>query len=142
MSTRNFSAMLFFDQSEEWSLLNFIKYLDSIESLRDSSEPHRKYGIILNGIKNDENESQKKRERAEQALEKCLVESDNPAIELDEKRSSEIQEFWQQKKLQISLKEKTIKSTERMISHINTIQDEASDILVLSKRDNLRRLKS
>ncbi|GBC29988.2 hypothetical protein GLOIN_2v1840269 [Rhizophagus irregularis DAOM 181602=DAOM 197198] len=134
--------MLFFDQSEEWSLLNFIKYLDSIESLRDSSEPHRKYGIILNGIKNDENESQKKRERAEQALEKCLVESDNPAIELDEKRSSEIQEFWQQKKLQISLKEKTIKSTERMISHINTIQDEASDILVLSKRDNLRRLKS
>lgn len=60
--------MLFFDQSEEWSLLNFIKYLDSIESLRDSSEPHRKYGIILNGIKNDENESQKKRERVEQAL--------------------------------------------------------------------------
>ncbi|GBC29859.2 hypothetical protein GLOIN_2v1785866 [Rhizophagus irregularis DAOM 181602=DAOM 197198] len=94
--------MLFFDQSEEWSLLNFIKYLDSIESLRDSSEPHRKYGIILNGIKNDENESQKKRERAEQALEKYLVESDNPAIELDE----------------------------------------ASDILVLGKRDNLRRLKS
>ena len=67
-SERNFSAMLFFDQSEEWSLLNFIKYLDSIESLRDGSELHRKYGIILNGIKNDENESQKKRERAEQAL--------------------------------------------------------------------------
>ncbi|UZO19240.1 uncharacterized protein OCT59_010538 [Rhizophagus irregularis] len=29
-----------------------------------------------------------------------------------------------------------------MIGHINTIQDEASDILVLGKRDNLRRLKS
>ncbi|POG62001.1 hypothetical protein GLOIN_2v1785866 [Rhizophagus irregularis DAOM 181602=DAOM 197198] len=91
MSTRNFSAMLFFDQSEEWSLLNFIKYLDSIESLRDSSEPHRKYGIILNGIKNDENESQKKRERAEQAL---------------------------------------------------STYEGTSDILVLGKRDNLRRLKS
>ncbi|CAG8544017.1 7420_t:CDS:2 [Funneliformis mosseae] len=136
--------MLFFNQSEEWSLLNFIKYLDSIESLRDSSELHRKYKN-LNGIKNDENKSQKKRKRAEQ----CLVESDNPAIELvdtmmlgqvqnttvelegDEKRSPEIQEFWQQKKLQISLKEKTIKSTERMINYINTIQDEASDILIL-----------
>ncbi|GBB93700.1 hypothetical protein RclHR1_22180002 [Rhizophagus clarus] len=29
-----------------------------------------------------------------------------------------------------------------MIDHINTIQDEASDILVLGKRDNLRQLKS
>src|SRR5688572_9244535 len=67
-SERNFSAILFFDQSEEWSLLNFLKYLDSINDLRDSSEPHRKYGIILNGIKNDEHVSQEKREKAEQAL--------------------------------------------------------------------------
>ncbi|CAG8717575.1 17507_t:CDS:10, partial [Acaulospora morrowiae] len=142
-SERNFSVMLFFDQSEEWSLLNFLKYLDSIKSLRDSSEPHRKYGIILNGIKNDKNVSQKKgKELNKHCQHTREVESEiPPSSRRDEKRSSEVREFWQEKN-QISLREKTIKSTERMIDHINTIQDEASDILVLGKRDNLRQLKS
>lgn len=99
---RNNSAMVFFDQSEEWSLLNFLKYLDSLKNLYDCSEAHRKYGIILNGMANDENVSQEKRSKAKLALltfvgsikifslsllvysleKECSVESDNPAIEL------------------------------------------------------------
>ncbi|EXX74315.1 hypothetical protein RirG_052240 [Rhizophagus irregularis DAOM 197198w] len=39
---QNFIAMPFFDQSEEWSLLNFLKYLDSVKSLDDRSEAHHK----------------------------------------------------------------------------------------------------
>ncbi|GET67140.1 hypothetical protein GLOIN_2v833580 [Rhizophagus irregularis DAOM 181602=DAOM 197198] len=103
--------MPFFDQSEEWSLLNFLKYLDSVKSLDDRSEAHHK-------------------KKAKQAL--LTYESTN------ESHSSEIREFW----LRISLNEKATKSTKRIIDQINIVQDEASDILVLCKRDNLMRLRS
>jgi len=35
-----------------------------------------------------------------------------------------------------------VKSTERIINQINIVQDEVSDVLVLDKRNNLRRLRS
>ncbi|UZN98772.1 uncharacterized protein OCT59_000058 [Rhizophagus irregularis] len=97
---QNFIAMPFFDQSEEWSLLNFLKNVG------------------------------RKRKKAKQAL--LTYESTN------ESHSSEIREFW----LRISLNEKATKSTKRIIDQINIVQDEASDILVLCKRDNLMRLRS
>ncbi|CAB5203204.1 unnamed protein product [Rhizophagus irregularis] len=53
MSTRNFSAMLFFDQSEEWSLLNFIKYLDSIERRSKRYFSFLARGINLRRLKSD-----------------------------------------------------------------------------------------
>jgi hypothetical protein len=68
ISERNHLAMTYFDQSEEWSLLNFLKYLDSLKELHDCSEAHRKYGIILNGLVNDERMSQEKRKKAKLAL--------------------------------------------------------------------------
>ena len=60
---RNFSAMLFFDKSEEWSLLNFLKYLDSMESLDNRSEAYHKYKLFLNNISNNKEMSKKKEQR-------------------------------------------------------------------------------
>ncbi|CAG8586153.1 15881_t:CDS:2 [Funneliformis caledonium] len=120
-SKRNFIAMLFFDQSEDWSLLNFLKYLDSVKSLDDRSEAHHKYKILLNSIKDNKEMSEEKRKKAEQALltYESTVEAEKPPS-----------------------RQKATKSTERIIDQINIVQDEASDVLVLSKRDNLRRLRS
>lgn len=35
-----------------------------------------------------------------------------------------------------------MKSTERIIDQINIVQDEASDVLILGKKNNLKRLRS
>ncbi|CAG8698669.1 29976_t:CDS:10 [Racocetra persica] len=142
---RNNTAMEFFERSEEWSLLHFLKYLDSVESLNDCSEAHHKYKLLLTSIKDDKEVSKEKRKKAEQALgrrKECRLRLKNPAIEVNESRSSEIKEFWRERNLRIVLKEKTVRSTEKIIDQINTVQDEASDVLVLGKMDNLRRLRS
>ncbi|PKC59547.1 hypothetical protein RhiirA1_426833 [Rhizophagus irregularis] len=60
---QNFIAMPFFDQSEEWSLLNFLKYLDSVKSLDDRSEAHHKYKLLLNSIKDNKEMSEEKEKR-------------------------------------------------------------------------------
>ncbi|CAB4405618.1 unnamed protein product [Rhizophagus irregularis] len=95
-------AMPFFDQSEEWSLLNFLKYLDSVKSLDDRSEAHHKYKLLLNSIKDNKEMSEEKRKKAKQAL--LTYESTN------ESHSSEIREFW----LRISLNEKATKKDNLM----------------------------
>ncbi|CAG8803110.1 7836_t:CDS:2, partial [Racocetra fulgida] len=79
--------------------------------------------LLLTSIKDDKEVSKEKRKKAEQAL--LVYESTN------ESRSSEIKEFWRERNLRIVLKEKTVRSTEKIIDQINTVQDEASDVLVL-----------
>ncbi|CAI2189332.1 9979_t:CDS:10 [Funneliformis geosporum] len=126
---RNFIAMLFFVQSEDWSLLNFLKYLDSVKSLDDRSEAHHKYKLLLNSIKDNKEMSEEKRKKAEQALGKrkeCWLRLKNPAIEVVGTRAR--------------LRLKNLCRGGRCTSGL--FLDEASDVLVLSKRDNLRRLRS
>ncbi|PKC61683.1 hypothetical protein RhiirA1_466190 [Rhizophagus irregularis] len=60
----------------------------------------------------------------------------------DEKNSFEVREFWRERNLRILFEETTMKSTETIIDQVNIVQDEASDVLILGKKNNLKRLLS
>ncbi|CAG8522125.1 2525_t:CDS:10 [Cetraspora pellucida] len=92
--------MEFFERSEEWSLLNFLKYLDSVESLSDCSEVHHKYKLLLTSIKGIKDDKE------------------------NEFHSFEIKEFWQERNLRIVLKEKTVK---RDYDQANNKEDDCSN---------------
>jgi hypothetical protein len=60
----------------------------------------------------------------------------------DERNSSEVREFWRERNLKIFFKETAMKSTERIIDQVNIVQDEASDVLIHVKKNNIKRLRS
>ncbi|CAG8628621.1 7413_t:CDS:10, partial [Paraglomus occultum] len=147
---RNESLMPFFDCFEDWKLLNFLKYADAVKSLGNVTETHRKYRIILEGIIADENEIGIKRKKAEKARVKYLVESnkerlvesDNPAIELNEIRSNNIKEFWHKKDKRSLIDKSAMKTTRKIVKKISKMQDITNDVLAQTIENNLNRQQS